>query len=104
MAFGSLVEAADAGHGAAKKACDGGSEVLLLAVEVASRAELAHKKSGGRPRTEVEGLGEGAGAVGVGVSGFSPGVGEIAEVAKRGWRRCLAPLPQPPSPPPHTHT
>ena len=93
VAFGSLVEAANAGHGAAKEASDEGPEVLLLAVDVAPRADLVRKKSGCGPRTEGEGEGEGAGAVGAGVSGFSPGVGEISEVAKRGWRRCLPPQP-----------
>ncbi len=92
VAFGSLLEAADAGHGAAQEANNSnrGAEVLLLAVDVAPRADLARKNSGGGPRTEGEGEGEGAGSGGAGVSGISPGVGEIAEVAKRGWRRYLS--------------
>ena len=92
VAFGSLTEAADAGHAVASEARGGLPEVLLLAVDVAPRADLARKTSGGGARTE--GDGDAAAAGGAGGGGFSPGVGEIAEVAKRGWRRCV--LSEPP--------
>ncbi len=88
VAFGSLLEATDAGHGGAVDASANGvgMEVLLLAVDVSPRAEAKRKASGGGTRTEVEA--EGAGMGGSGGSVFSPGMGEIVEVAKRGWRRC----------------
>ncbi len=88
VAFGSFIEAADAGHGAATEGSGGGPEVLLLAVDVAPRADLARKAAGCGQRTEDSGEGEAAGMGGAGGCGFSPGVAEIAEVAKRGWRRC----------------
>jgi hypothetical protein len=89
VAFGSLVEAADAGHGAAAEASGVGQEVLLLAVDVVPRADLARKAAGCGLQKEQSGPpGEGAaGGGGAGGNGFSPGVAEIAEVAKRGWRR-----------------
>ncbi len=80
VAFGSLVEAADAGYGASADINHVGPEVLLLAVDVAPRADHACKASSGRQWTE-----------GSGGNFFSPGLGDIADVAKRGWRRCSLP-------------
>ena len=86
LAYGSLIEAADAGHGAAVETH--GMEVLLLAVDVVPPSDVKRNASGCWPQTE--GGGDGAGLRGVGGSVFSPGVAEIADVSKRGWRRCLA--------------
>ena len=83
VAFGSLAEAADAGRGTAAEANGREPELLLLAVDIAPRADFARKAAGSGPCLQ------GSGVSGAGGNGFSPGLGEIAEVAKRGWRRCL---------------
>jgi hypothetical protein len=88
VAFGSLSEAGDAGRAAPVEVNGGGLEVLLLAVDVVPRMDVVRKAAGRGARTETDADGPGGG--GGGGSVFSPGVGEITEVAKRGWRRCGA--------------